>query len=194
MSNKRIIAVTGGIGSGKSVVCRILGMLGYYVYDCDSRAKAIMDGDIAIKFAIRDRICAEAIDDCGNLDRKAISSVVFADPDKLKALNAIVHTAVIDDFMRWQSAIDAEIAFVETAILYQSGMDKLVNQVWEVVSPEEMRIERVCRRNALSPTEVKARIDSQRMVVDFPHPDIKVINNDADHSLLIQIRNLLSKA
>lgn len=189
-----IVAVTGGIGSGKSVVCRILDKMGYPVYDCDSHAKIIMDNDEGIKQAVKSQICDDAVDAFGNLNRRAISSVVFSDADKLTALNTIVHAAVKNDFMQWTRLQHLPLVFVETAILYQSGMDTLVHQVWEVTSPERLRIERVCSRNALSPQEVKARIDSQIMAVDNPHPDTRVIINDNHHSLLLQIHSLLEKS
>lgn len=191
MREKTIIAVTGGIGCGKSVVSRILEKMGFAVYDCDSHAKEIMDGNMAIKCAIQTKVCTNAIDADGNLDRKAIAAVVFSDPQKLAALNRIVHAAVLEDFLAWVNTASSQLVFVETAILYQSGLDKIVHQVWEVEAPEELRIRRVCSRNSVSPAEVRARIDSQKIIVNDPHPYVKTINNDSRHSLLLQIDRLL---
>lgn len=191
MSDKKIIAITGGIGSGKSVVSRILEKLGYPVYDCDSHAKEIMNKDYDIKRTIQSKVCHDAIDSNGDIDRKAIADVVFSDHSKLEVLNRIVHSAVLNDFLVWASASHSELVFVETAILYQSGLDKIVHEVWEVKAPEDLRIERVCVRNSISPAEVKARINSQNIEVNNPHPNIKIIINDHYHSLLLQIHSSL---
>lgn len=189
---KKIVAVAGGIGVGKSVVCRILRAMGYEVYDCDSRAKAIMDSDAGIKAAIAMRVTPAAIDAQGNLDRIALADVVFSDKERLSALNSIVHAAVRDDLRRWVAAVPADVVFVETAILYQSGLDRMVDEVWEVTAPQDVRIGRVCRRSNLTPAQVKARIASQRVQGHTPHKNTVNIVNDGRKSLLQQIAHLLS--
>lgn len=132
------------------------------------------------------------MDSQGQLRRDVISEVVFHDAEKLQALNRIVHAAVKADLGKWISDLPSGPAFVETAILYQSGLDRMVDEVWEVEAPEELRISRVCRRNNLTPGQVKARIESQRITVATPHPQIKTINNDNTRSLLRQVAEMLS--
>lgn len=193
MSNrrKRIVAVTGGIGSGKSVVCRILSALGHEVYDCDSQAKRLMDTSVDIKMALCREIHPDAVVD-GCIDRKLLSGIVFSNQDKLRTLNAIVHAAVREDIVRWASAYSLNgPIFVETAILYQSGLDQLVDEVWEVQAPEALRVERVMARNALTEAEVRARIRSQDFESVRFHPNVKVIINDGRASLLLQMHALL---
>lgn len=184
------IAVSGGIGSGKSVVCRVLMALGYDVYDCDSRAKHIMDHDANIKRSLCQKISPEAVDEKGDIRRNVISKVVFSDPAKLAALNEIVHGAIRADITRWLKQHRGP-AFIETAILYQSGLDKMVDEVWEVEAPEDVRVLRVCRRSGLNAEEVKSRIAAQNLFVEQPHPLVRHIINDDCHSLLLQVNALL---
>lgn len=158
----KITAITGGIGSGKSVVSEMLRVMGYPVYDCDSKAKAIMNADQDIKALIAEKISPDVIDSEGNINRPRLSEIVFADPEKLAMLNTIVHGAVRDDLRQWADTRQTDRAWVETAILYESGIDKMVDDIWEIYAPEDIRIKRVMRRNALSAAQVKARIDSQQ--------------------------------
>lgn len=193
MSTPSLIAVTGGIGSGKSVVCSVLRALGYPVYDCDSSAKALMDADPEIKRRITAEISASAIDADGRIDRKILSSIVFNESDKLNTLNAIVHSAVRADLRAWKKAMpdDCTLCFVETAILYQSGLDREVEAVWEVTAPVDVRIARVQKRSGLTADEVRARIASQSFTPEAPHPLTYPIINDGRASILRQIDAIL---
>lgn len=157
----KIIAITGGIGSGKSIVSRILRILQYPVYDCDSRAKALMDTDMRIKERIRLEIAEEAIFQ-GNIDRRILAEKVFADEAKLRILNSICHTAVRADIQQWsQRHGNSPLLFVETAIMFTSGLNSDVDAEWRVTAPAEMRIQRVIARNGLPRTQIEARMDSQ---------------------------------
>lgn len=188
---KRTIGVTGGIGAGKSVVCNILSVLGYPVYDCDTRAKEIMEENPAIKEALVGRIAHDALDSSGKIDRKVVSKVVFNNPEKLHELNSIVHGAVREDIYHWLKE-HTSTAFIETAILYESGIDRMVDEVWIVTAPENIRINRVCRRNNLSTEDVVRRIESQKATNSANiYSDRKVIANDNRHSLLLQINDYL---
>lgn len=189
-----LTGITGGIGSGKSVVSQILTALGQQVYDCDSRAKAIMDSSDAIKNEIRTRISEECIDTCNNIDRKRLAAIVFADTRMLDLLNGIVHKAIREDITAWAASLGGGKAWVESAILYESGIDRMVDEVWEVMAPEELRIERVVKRNGIAPEEVRKRIDSQRRAEDYTkHPNTKIVVNDDVQPLLKQILHLLSE-
>lgn len=184
---RRIIAISGGIGSGKSMVSKILSALGYWVYDCDSRAKLLMDRDVEIIGCIEREVCKAAVSD-GVIDRKILGDFVFSSPEALKKLNSIVHEAVKDEIL--SLCAYREIAFVETAILYASGLDKIVDEVWEVIAPEEIRILRVLHRNPwLSEDDVRKRIEAQSTELnpENPHRCIKMIVNDGFTPLLPQI-------
>lgn len=190
----RLIAIAGGIGSGKSVVCRILATKGYKVYDCDSEAKRIMDSAPRIISAIGERVCHEAVRPDGTLDRKILAAAVFSDPARLAALNSIVHGAVIDDIKAWCAThTGADRLFVETAILYQSNLDRLVDEVWEVTAPEEVRVARACRRDNADAGAVRARVEAQKIYVETPHPDIHYIINDDTTPVLPQVNSLLAR-
>ena len=119
-----IIAITGGIGSGKSVVSQVLRVAGYPVYDCDSNAKLIMDKDEEMQKQLADSFGSDVVVN-GVIQRKVLASLVFADRNKLEKLNAIVHPAVRRDIKRWEETQKSDVVFVETAILKESGVDSL---------------------------------------------------------------------
>lgn len=187
----RIVIISGGIGSGKSMVSSILRTLGYEVYDCDSRAKQIMDSDTEIKRVISQEICNDAVVD-GVINRQRLAEVVFADNQLLELLNNAVHSAVRADILSW--AESRELVFVETAIMYQSGLDSLASQVWEVTVPRELRIERVMKRNGLSRDAVEQRIAIQDAYTpDRRHPSVKEVINDDVVALLPQVEKLVNQ-
>ena len=122
----------------------------------------------------------------GIIDRRRIAAIVFEDAEKLSVLNAIVHGAVKDDIAQWVSEQDSDLTFVETAILYESGLNRVVE------SPLEMRIERTMRRSNLSREEVEKRITSQRIEAPADAPPLRlfIILNDEKNALLPQIEEL----
>ncbi|MCM1065976.1 MAG: dephospho-CoA kinase [Muribaculaceae bacterium] len=194
MKTGGLIALTGGIGAGKSVVARILRDIGYPVFDCDSEAKALMDADEALKARLAAEIAEEVIVD-GAIDRPALSAIVFADAEKLATLNAIVHRAVIDRLIEWAGSSGRRPVFVETAILYQSGLDRYVDAEWHVTAPLEERIRRVMARNGLSREQIMARIRSQQHT---PGPEAAIlpverIVNDGKEAVLPQLLRLIGQ-
>lgn len=195
-TNRSLIAVTGGIGSGKSIVCRILMALGYPVYDCDSRAKTLMDSSWEIKRQISENICQEAISPSGEIDRRRLAQEVFADRQLLKQLNTIVHAEVRRDIDQWFRHSESAICFVETAILRESRLDKMVSETWEVVAPSEVRIRRVMHRSSLTAEEVKSRISVQQPFRPEPGSAIRMqtIVNDGQTPILPRVLNLLDNA
>lgn len=184
---QRLVAITGGIGSGKSVVARIVSTMGYAVYDSDAEAKRIMDKSPAIKKKLITEFGEKAVVG-SQINRKYIADIVFNDPLALNRLNEIVHPEVIADLVRWKAG---KVAFVETAIPYQSGIDKLVDQIWEVTAPTRIRIERVMRRSNLTCSEVSERIRAQSVAIVPTHPhEFRIINDDVT-PLLPQVMELL---
>lgn len=188
-----LIAISGGIGSGKSVVSRMLESMGYHVYDCDSRARRLIDGSQEIKTAICMSLGDECVDADGKLDRKAVSDIVFSDRDKLEMLNKITHAAVRDDIRHWHSEAHDAMLFVETAILYQSEIDRMVEAVIEVEAPIDIRINRIMNRNGFKYHEAMNRINSQKHNVKNLHPRIYKLVNDDRHALLPQLQDILAK-
>jgi len=149
---------------------------------------------------IKRRIASEISDSCitqdNEIDRQCLSGLVFNDAMALDVLNKIVHGAVREDFRDWcHRHADDGMLFVETAILYQSGMDSMVDEVWEVSASESVRIARVMMRNNLSEAEVKARIASQAAFTPtHRHPRIIVIDNDGEVALLPQVLSAVDGA
>lgn len=138
----RIIGITGGIGSGKSTIARELARRGYAVYDCDREAKRIITEDERVRQQIISLLGAEAFAD-GKYNTDYVSRRVFAAPELLDALNAIVHPAVVQDILHQK----ASILFVESAILFESEIDRLCEQIVLVDAPEEVRLERTIARD-----------------------------------------------
>lgn len=190
----RLIAITGGIGSGKSVVARMVQVMGYEVYDCDSRAKRLMTDDAEVKRQLIDTFGNEVYLDDGSINRQHLSNVAFAEKEALSRLNAIVHPATARDLQRWakeQNAQGAATAFTETALLRTAGLDRVVDEVWHVTAPDEVRIQRVMVRNGFSREQVQARIASQS-IEDSITPGEQVIVNDNEQALLPQVTRLLT--
>lgn len=152
------VGVTGGIGSGKSTVCRLFAERGVAVYDSDAAAKRLMAGPLRKR--IESRFGAVAYRD-GVLDRKYLAGVVFAEAEALAALNAIVHPAVREDFEAWAVRQTGEYVLLESAILFESGFDRAVDRTLAVLAPAEVRIERTCRRDGVAADEVRRRMAAQ---------------------------------
>ena len=190
----KLIAITGGIGSGKSVVSHRVEVMGYQVYDCDSRAKLLMTQDNEVKGALTKAFGTQTYHDDGSINREHLSSMVFGDRTALTRLNAIVHPATARDMRRWATALandGARAAFVETALLRTAGMDRMVDDVWHVTAPDETRVTRVMHRSGLTQAQVLDRMAAQR-AEDLVAPDEHVIVNDNDTALLPQVMRLLN--
>ena len=186
----KVIALTGGIGSGKSVVSAVLRVMGYDVYDCDSRAKLLMAQSTKIKDALIDAFGAGAVVE-GQIDRAYISRAVFGRPEALKCLNAIVHPAVRNDLEQWLAQCSMEYAFVETAILQSSNFKDLISAEWHVTASVELRVARVAKRNGLSREDVMRRISSQS--AELPGSEARIIDNSGNKAILPQVQELLSQ-
>jgi dephospho-CoA kinase len=185
-------AVIGGIGAGKSVVSNILRAMGYPVYDCDLRAKQIMDSRCDIHEQLCSAIHPEAVvNHCVN--RPLISKIVFSDPRALQRLNNIVHHAVLLDLQEWKSKHSATYShiFVETAIPVSSCIINIVDDAWLVDAPINIRIERVQRRNNLSVEQIQARINAQKSEIPSSNHKIFTLVNDNVTPLLPQILGIV---
>lgn len=152
------VGITGGIGSGKSTVCRLFAQKGVSVYDSDAEAKRL------IADFLRPRVEARFGADVYNgntLDRRKLAGIVFSDGQALADLNAIVHPAVLVDFEAWAERQDGDYVILESAILFESGFDKAVDQVLAVLAPAEVRVERTCRRDGVCETDIRRRMAAQ---------------------------------
>lgn len=170
--------ITGGIGSGKSYVCKLLAQRGIEVYDCDAAAKRLIRTSPRLRQQLKALI--------GSLDKASISRFLLANEENQQAVNAIVHPAVFQDFE------ESGMLWMESAILFESGADKLVDRVIVVTAPEEIRIQRVMQRDGI--TREKAL---QWIARQWPQEQVKAradfeIVNDGQADLNSQIEKLLT--
>ncbi len=155
------IGITGGIGSGKSTVCRLFAEHGAPRYDCDREAKRLMVEDEALRDALRSRFGEACYDAAGALNRPYLARQVFGNPAELAALDALVHPAVIADFERWAEAQTAPYVLVESAILFEAGLDRCVDRTVAVLAPAALRLERAVRRDGADPEAIRRRMAAQ---------------------------------
>lgn len=154
------VGITGGIGSGKSTVCAILAEFGVAVYDSDSRAKRLMNEDNTLRERLVERFGSEVYCVEG-LNRIYLAERVFGNPEELKALNAIVHPAVMDDFDRWALEQEGSYVVLESAILFEASLDRRVDVSVAVMAPEALRIERAMQRDGAQREQIVARMNNQ---------------------------------
>lgn len=156
----RKIGITGGIGSGKSRLCRLFAERGVAVYDTDAAAKRLMTEDAALVEAIKARFGAESYVD-GALNRSYLAGRVFSDEAERQALNGLVHPAVKADFVAWAEQQEGDYVILESALLFEAGLDALVDVVVAVLAPEPLRVERVQQRDGVSEEQVRSRMAAQ---------------------------------
>lgn len=156
------LGITGGIGSGKSTICKLFKLLGIPVYDSDINAKILMNNSLLIKEKLQNSFGDSIYFKNNELDRKKLASIVFNSPTSLATLNAIVHPEVRADFERW-CALHADAPYViqESAILFDSGLHRLMNKTLTVTAPLQERIDRVMNRDRITKELVVERINNQ---------------------------------
>ena len=188
----KIIGLTGGIGSGKSRVVTLFNALGVPCYVADIEAKRLMDSDPEVKAAVT-ALFGDLAYVNGALNRHHLGQIVFANPEKLKALNAIVHPAVAKDFSAWFEQQNAPYVIKEVAILFETGGHKNVDKTILITAPEAIKIERVMLRDNVSAEEVKARMrnqwtdDQRKPLADY------ILENIDWHQTSLQIEALHEK-
>lgn len=158
------VGLTGGIGSGKSTVCRLFEELGVRCYDSDSRAKWLMQNDPNLRAELIEIFGEQVYNDNGELDRARLAAEVFGNSERLAALNGAVHPAVGRDWERWceeRRGEGARYTILESAILFDCGFDKKVDQVITVSAPEQTRIERAAMRDNAPTDVIRNRIKAQ---------------------------------
>ena len=154
------VAICGGIGSGKSTVCQMFAERGVALYDSDSRAKALMNESDELRKALVAEFGEECYAD-GALNRPYLASRVFGSEEQLAKLNSIVHPAVKADFLRWAEEQEGDFCILESAILFESGFDAVVDKTVAVLAPLPLRIERAMERDGASREQIEARVKAQ---------------------------------
>lgn len=184
------IGITGGIGSGKSTVCKLFSLLGVPVYSADLRARFLMDNDPAIRAILTqqvdDRLYTE-----GCLDRKRLASLIFGNQALLQLVNRTVHPVVAADFMAWcNQQHPSPYILHEAAILFESGLASHFHKVIVVDAPRELRIARVMERDRVTRPEVMARIKNQLSDRERRKRADYLIHNDNHHMVIAQVLQL----
>lgn len=183
------IGLTGGIGSGKSTVARIFGILGIPVFDADSIAKTIMNEDETLKAAIISYFGPNAYQ-AGRLDRNFMASAVFQDEEKRMKLNALVHPAVLQTAKNWMLQQNTAYVIKEAALIFESGSQETLDLVIGVYAPKSLRLQRTMQRDNTDRASVLKRMNSQikeelkMKLCDF------VLYNDEQMLLTPQVLNL----
>ncbi len=181
------VGITGGIGSGKTSVCKIFEVLDIPIYYADERAKALMTTDPDVILGVKNLFGEKAYLPDGHLNRKWIGNIVFGNQEKLDALNAIVHPAVHRDTQKWNDAQSSPYTLREAAIMIESGGYKLVDKLIVVYTPKEIRIQRVMKRDKVERAVVEARISKQMPDIDKLDYADYLIYNDGKTSLIQQV-------
>lgn len=182
------VGITGGIGSGKSTVCKIFEVLGIPVYYADDRAKWLMHNQPELIEGIKTAFGEQAYKPNNTLNRPYIADIVFNNKEKLDQLNALVHPAVFQDGVAWNEAhADAPYTLKEAAILFESGSYLTVDKVITVFAPKEIRIQRVLSRDNTNRKDVEARMNKQMPEEEKINRSDFVIYNDGERSLIEQV-------
>jgi dephospho-CoA kinase len=158
-----IVGITGSIGSGKSLVASELARLGAYVIDLDVIARELVEPGMPAVAEIRDEFGPEYILEQGTLNRRALGRLVFSDPEALRRLNKIMFPKLVEATKERLDEVSGQcdLVVVDAAILYQAGLDKLVDKVIAVTAEKEIRIARIVKRDKLSYEEALVRVSGQ---------------------------------
>ena len=179
------VAVTGGIGCGKSYVCKLLGERDIRVYDCDRAAKRIMASSLKIQDELR-KLVGDSVYSDGVLNKAVLAAFLLKSEDNTTAVNKIVHPAVADDFVK------SGDKWMECAILFSSGFDKLVDKVICVTAPLEVRVERIIQRDGITREKALEWIDKQQPQEQMVSLSDYEIINDGEADLEEQIDSVLT--
>ncbi len=187
------VGLTGNIGSGKTLVSRLFTMHDVPVYNADDRGKYFLKTPRTID-KIRELFGNDYIGTDGNPNRQKLATLVFNDPEKLQQLNQIIHPQVRKDFSEWAARqLPKPYVIMEAAILFETGQSNAFHKVVLVTAPRDLRIQRVCSRDAISPEDVKKRMQHQMDEQDkVPLADF-VINNNGQHLLMPQVESVHKK-
>jgi dephospho-CoA kinase len=141
------IGITGGIGSGKSTVCRVFSILGVPIYDADSRAKSLMTTDGILMSQIKKEFGTLSFRSDGSVDREYLARTVFQDQGKLNVLNKLIHPRVAIDYERWVGEQKNDYVLKEAALLFEAKSNQFLDKIIVVHAPAEIRIKRVLQRD-----------------------------------------------
>lgn len=186
------IAITGGIGSGKSYISALLEERGIPFYNADNESKRLIVTDTDIRKGLVALVGEEVYYKGGTLNKPLLASYLFASAEHAAKVNAIIHPRVKADFRRWVEAHqEDEIVGIESAILYESGFDDVVDVVVAVYTPEALRLERAMKRDGATEVQIRARMAAQMNEEEKRDRADFVVLNDGSIPLSIQLDKLI---
>lgn len=183
------IGLTGGMGSGKSTVAKIFETLGVPVYYADQAAKKLMHNHPGLQEQITRLFGPQAYAN-GILQKKVIADAMFKDPEKVQAMNRIVHPVTIQDAEQWMEQQHAPYALKEAALIFESGSEKYLDAVIGVSAPLPLRIQRIQQRDGLSTEDILNRMKNQFNETEKMNRCDYIIYNDEQHRLIPQVLEL----
>lgn len=181
------VGITGGIGSGKSTVCKVFSTLGVPVFEADVVAKQLMNSDKRIIKGLTELFGESVYTSSGRVDRKKLASIIFNDDIRLQKVNELVHPIVRSEFLIWANQQKVPYVIHEAAILFESGFYKMMDFTVLVSAPENERIGRVTKRDGSLPAQVKQRMNKQWSDDEKRKLASIEINNADDELILPQI-------
>lgn len=184
------IGITGGIGSGKSIISDVLTCMGIPTYNADNASKRLISTRKDLITALK-KLLGSDIYVHGVLDKKRMAQLIFSDKELLAKVNGIIHPAVIEDFLSWSESQGTPLVACETAILFESNMNKLMDATIAVTAPIETRIERCVKRDNATEEQIRARMNNQMSEEDRLHQADHIIVNDGKMAILPQIREII---
>lgn len=190
--NPQILGITGGIGSGKSVVAQCLYNMNIPIYNTDNEAKRLNNTHPAIRQALEQLIGEEIYTECGYLNKPLLVRYLFENEHHAKQINAIIHPYVEEDFLQWKQRQESPWVAIESAILYESGFDRLTDKIITIYAPQEMRIERASKRDHTSVDTIRQRMEHQMPDEEKRIRAAYTIINDDKHPILPQILDILA--
>lgn len=184
-----LTAITGGIGSGKSYVCRILESRGISVYDCDAAAKRLMRTSEKLQQELRQLVGQDVYTSDGQLQKRILADFLLASEANKLALNDVIHPAVAEDFL------SSGMTWLESAILFESGFDRRIrfDRIVCVSAPRDVRIQRIMHRDNITAEKAAEWIDTQMAQEEVERRSHLVIVNDGKSDIEQQVDNMLSK-
>ena len=190
----KLIGLTGGIGSGKTTVAKIIEDNGFAVYNSDIRAKELVNESDFLKNEIKSFLGEKAYSEDGIYDTKYVAGKVFADSELLEKLNKTIHPAVKQDFEHWKSLQNGKIIFKETALLFELGIDKDCDASLLVTAEDNIRIKRVMDRDSKTYREVETILEKQMPEKDkIRKADFIIYNNSTFENLKSETEKVLQE-
>jgi|LGVF01.1.fsa_nt_gb dephospho-CoA kinase len=191
--NRKIIGLTGNIASGKSTVSKYLIEKGYEVIDADLVAREVVEVDSKGLILIVENFGKEILNEDRSLDRKKLGSIVFSDKNKLSELNNLLHPLIRNEILNRIKNSTEQIVFVDAALLYETNLDKIVDEVWCVALDDDIQLDRLMKRDNIDKSDALNRIDSQGSNESkIKKADIIIMNNLETEDLYNRVDEILN--